>query len=150
VNVCNHTLHRSLVSGQWIVHYASLGPHLPSLVLLFFLPVLELGKLQNAVRTGEVGQVQLVLPGELKWDEATAEEVMPALEVAGASLRGGERNEEVRLETTWVTFFHIPTCGGQIITIGISRLIELCKSTQESIQWHQNKLFYIEGKTKDT
>ena len=105
---CDHTLHRSLVRGQRIVDYAGSGPRLPSLVLLFFLPVLELGKLENAVGAGEVGQVQLVLPGELRWDESTAEEMMPALEVAGASLRGGERNEEVRLEAVWVAFLHIP------------------------------------------
>ena len=110
-----------LVRGHRIVDYAGSGPRLPSLVLLFFLPVLELGKLENAVGAGEVGQVQLVLPCELKWDESTSEEVVAALEVAGASLRGGEGNEEVGLETIRVAFLHVPAWGGQMMVIGISR-----------------------------
>lgn len=66
-------------------------------------------KLQNGLRTRIRRQVELVLGGELRRNEATAEEMMLSGEESGAEFRCCQGNENFRLDSVWIAVLDVPS-----------------------------------------
>lgn len=66
-------------------------------------------KFQNGLRTRIRRQVELVLGGELRRNEATAEEMTLSGEESGAEFRCCQGNENFWLDSVWIAVLDVPS-----------------------------------------